>query len=267
MWEAAVDNLRLDRPIAFIDVETTGLNVSQDRIVELTILKMHPDGTEELESARLNPSMPIPADATAVHGITDQDVENEPVFRQYAKSLLAFLDNCDLGGFGLTRFDLPILEAEFRRAGLELSRRGRQILDALIIYHRLEPRDLTAAYKKYCGKELANAHASGSDVRAAADDLDAQLGSHPELPRDVVGLHEFCNPIATNAVDSEGKFLWSEGEVVFSFGKYNGKRLKTIADEDPEYLEWLASADFAPEVRDLVARALDGDFPEPVESN
>ena len=259
-------NLRLNRPIAFVDVETTGLSVSQDRIVELTVLKIHPDGTEELKSARLNPTIPIPEEATAIHGITDEDVADKPEFRRYASSLLSFLADCDLGGFGVQRFDLPILEAEFKRAGHTFSRQRRQIIDAQVIYHKLEPRDLTAAYRKYCGKQLENAHTSGGDVRASADVLDAQLVSHPELPRDVGGLHEFCNPIPANAVDAEGKFLWSEGEVVFNFGKYKGKQLKVIAAEDPEYLNWVASSDFSPEIADLATRALGGDFPEPANS-
>ena len=152
-----MQELRRDRPLAFIDVETTGLSPSSDRIVELTVLKIHPDGAEELKSARINPEIPIPAEATEVHGISNEDVSDKPKFRDYAKSLLGFLDDCDIGGFGVKRFDLPILEAEFRRAGLDFSNRGRHILDAQVIYHKLEPRDLATAYRKYCGKELQHA--------------------------------------------------------------------------------------------------------------
>ena len=141
-------NLQLERPRAVIDLETTGLNVSLARIVELTAYKMYPKGTEDLKSSRLNPEMPIPAGATAIHGITDQDVADKPKFRQYASSLREFLEGCDLAGFGVKRFDLPMLEAEFKRAGVEFSRAGRRILDAQVIYHNLETRDLAAAYRE-----------------------------------------------------------------------------------------------------------------------
>lgn len=258
-------NLKFDRPIAFIDVETTGLNVSSDRIVELTILKIHPDGTEELKSHRINPGIPIPAETTDIHGITDEDVADEPQFQQYASSICAFLDGCDIGGFGVRRFDLPILEAEFRRVDVSFSRRGRRIIDTQIIYHKLHPRDLDAAYKEYCGKELENAHTSGGDARASAEVLESQLCIHPELPQDVDGLHDFCNGEEANWVDAEGKFAWSEGEAVFTFGKYKGQSLKSVASMDEEYIEWIASADFSLEVKEIAINALNGDFPEPPE--
>lgn len=255
-------NLQHDRPIAFLDLETTGVNPSQDRIVELTVLKIFPDGSEQLKSERINPKMPIPPGATAVHGITDDDVATAPLFSQYVSSLLEFLDGCDIGGFGVTHFDLPLLEAECRRVGKVFSREGRRVLDALTIYHKMDPRDLSAAYRKYCGEELVDAHTSGADVRASASVLDAQLAVHSDLPRDVDGLNAFCNPPIANAVDSEGRFLWADGEVVFNFGKYRNRSLETIASNDPEYLQWLANADFPSDVKDLVRRALVGEYPE-----
>lgn len=255
-------NLEFDRPIAFIDVETTGLNVSSDRIVELTILKIYPDGNEELKSHRINPGIPIPAEATDIHGITDEDVVDEPHFQQYSRSICAFLDGCDIGGFGVKRFDLPILEAEFKRVGVEFSRRGRRILDTLIIYHKLHPRDLAAAYKEYCGSELENAHTSGGDARAAAEILEAQLRIHTELPRDVAGLCEFCDGEEANRVDAEGRFIWSEGEAIFTFGKYKGQSLKSVVSMDEEYIEWLARADFSLEIKEIAINALNGNFPK-----
>ena len=209
--------------------------------------------------------MQIPTKATENHGITNEDVANEPVFRQYAVSLRDFLEGCDIGGFGVKRLDLPMLEAEFRRAGVEFSRKGLRVLDALVIYHQLEPRDLAAAYRKYCGKELGNAHTSGSDVRAAAEVLDSQLVIYSDLPRDVEGLHVFCNPGEEGWIDAEGKFAWSEGEAVFNFGQYQGKSLKQIAPLDPDYLRWIADADFSREVQVVALNALRGQFPVPSE--
>jgi len=151
-------NLHIERPLAFIDVETTGLNPYSDRIVELSILKINPDGTDEYHSRRINPGIPIPPDATAIHGIIDEDVANKPQFSQYAKSIRNFLEGCDIAGFNVIRFDVLFLEAEFARANVEFSRQGRYLINSQIIYHQREPRDLQAAYQKYCGKEMANTH-------------------------------------------------------------------------------------------------------------
>lgn len=185
-------NLKLDRPIAFIDVETTGLSPYSDRIVELSILKIHPDGNGEYKSHRINPEIPIPAETTAVHGITDADVANEPAFRQYAKSIRDFLEDCDIAGFNVIKFDLPCLEAEFARANVEFSRQGRYLIDSQVIYHQREPRNLQAAYHKYCGKEMVNAHSAEEDAKTSAEVLDGQLEMYQDLPRDVSGLCALC---------------------------------------------------------------------------
>ena len=200
-------NLKLERPLAFIDVETTGLNPYSDRIVELSILKVHPDHGEEYKSHRMNPGVPIPAEATAVHGITDADIAEEPKFQQYAKSIRDFLDNCDIAGFSVIQFDLPCLEAEFARAGIEFSRRGRQLVDSKVIYHQRDPRDLQAAYQKYCGKGMESAHSAEEDAKAAAEVLDGQLEMHGDLPRDVPGLCALCYVSDERFIDSEGKFI------------------------------------------------------------
>lgn len=255
-------NLQFDKPIAFIDVETTGLNVSSDRIVELTILKIYSDGTEEIKSHRINPGIPIPPEATEIHGITDEDVVDEPQFQQYSKSICNFINGCDIAGFGVKRFDLRILEAEFKRAGVTFSRRERRILDALIIYHKFHPRDLAAAYKEYCGTELEKPHTSLGDVRAAVEILEAQLGIHTELPKDVDGLCEFCNGEEANWVDAEGRFIWQEGEAIFNFGQYKGHSLKSVVNMDEEYIEWLAGANFSLEIKEIAIKALNGNFPK-----
>ena len=256
-------NLQLDRPLAFIDVETTGLSPYSDRIVELSILKIHPGGKEEYHSRRINPGIPIPPEATAVHGITDEDVANERKFGNYAKSIRDFLEGCDIAGFNVIKFDLPFLEAEFARAGVEFSRQGRYLVDSQVIYHQRDPRNLKAAYKKYCGREMENAHTAEEDAKAAAEILDEQLRMYQDLPRDVAGLCALCYQVGENSIDAEGKFIWVEGEAVCNFGKkYRGRKLRDIAAEDPSYLSWIASADFSAEVREIAAKALNGQFPE-----
>jgi len=256
-------NLKLERPLAFIDVETTGTNPNSDRVVELSILRIHPDGREEYKSHRVNPGVPIPADATAVHGITDADVSGLPMFRQYAKSVRDFLEGCDIAGFNVIKFDLPCLEAEFARAGIEFSRRGRYLVDSMVIYHQRDPRDLQAAYRKYCGGEMVNAHVAEEDAKAAAAILDGQLEKHGDLPRDTAGLCALCYKVEENCVDADGKFIWVEGEAVCNFGKkYKGRKLRDIATEDPSYLSWIAGADFSVEVRELAKSALEGHFPK-----
>jgi len=193
-------NLKLERPIAFFDVETTGLNQVTGRIVEISILKINPDGTEDYKNRRVNPGIPIPTRATDIHGITDADIANEPVFASYAKGLCAFLDGCDLAGFNID-FDLKFLEAEFARAKVSFSREGRFFVDCKTIYHKKEPRTLEAAYKRYCGKELVNAHSSEADTRASIEILEGQLEVYEDLPRDVAGLCAICRGKDENLVD------------------------------------------------------------------
>jgi DNA polymerase-3 subunit epsilon len=256
-------NLSLERPLAFIDVETTGLKPSSDRIVELSILKIHPDGNRQYKSHRINPEISIPADVITIHGITDDDVIHEPKFLQYAKSIRDFLDGCDIAGFNVIKFDLPFLEAEFKRAGVDFSRQNRELVDSQVLYHLMEPRDLKTAYLKYCGREMEITHTAEGDATAAAEILDRQLEVHPELPRNVPDLCAMCHTVPENYVDPDGKFIWLDGEVVCNFGKkHNGWSLKDIVAEDPDYLQWIAKADFTSEVKELVSKALFGEFPK-----
>jgi len=261
-------NLKLERPIAFIDVETTGTHPHSDRIVELSIFRIQPDGSEDYRSHRINPGVSIPAEATAVHGITDEDVAEEPTFCKYAKGLCEFLDGCDISGFNLITFDLPFLEAELERAGVGFSREGRQLVDSMVIYHQKErrepgkPRNLKAAYLRYCGKELDDAHGAEKDVTASAEILDSMVEDHSDLPTDVHGLGSFCNEVRKNYIDLEGRLIWVEGEAIFSFGKHSGRSLKEIATEYPDYLQWILGQDFRPDVREIIEKALDGEFPQ-----
>ena len=256
-------HLKLDRPLAFVDVETTGLSPYSDRIVELSILKIHPDGTEEYKSHRVNPGIPIPAEATAVHGITDADVAGEPMFQQYAKSIRDFLEGCDIAGFHVIKFDLPCLEAEFARANVKFSRRGRQLVDSKVIYHQRDPRDLQAAYQKYCGKDMVSAHSAEEDAKASAEVLDGQLEMYEDLPRDVTGLCALCYESDENFIDSEGKLVWVKDEAVLNFGKYEGRLLREIVAKHPDYLEWIIRKDFSAEVKGIAMKAMEGEFPEP----
>lgn len=255
-------NLKLERQIAFIDVETTGISPRSDRIVELSILRIQPDGSEEYKSHRVNPEVPIPAEATAVHGISDADVAGEPVFRRYAKGVCDFLEGCDIAGFNVIKFDLPFLEAEFARAGVDFSHRGRYLVDSMVIFHQRERRDLEAAYRKYCGGEMENAHHAEEDAKASAEVLDGQLDAYEDLPRDVPALCELCCTVGDNSIDREGKFVWVDGEAVCNFGKHKGRRLKDIAEQVPDYLDWICRQDFSADARDIAAKALDGEFPQ-----
>ena len=189
-------------------------------------------------------------------------MSGEPKFRQIAKSFKEFLEGCDLCGFNIKGFDIPILETEFKRAGVDFSRVGRRVIDTQVIFHKLNPRDLNAAYLKYCGKQLENSHTSDVDARASAEILGAQLESHEELPNDIEGLHQYCcYPEEANWVDPDGKFVWQGREVALNFGQYKGRLLKEIAEVDPGYLEWVAGADFSEKTRDIAISALKGLLP------
>jgi len=259
-------NLQLDRPIAFIDVETTGRNPYSGRIVELSILRISPDGNEEYKSHRINPGIPIPEEAIAVHGITDADVAEEPPFRQYARGIRDFLEGCDISGFNVINFDLPCLEAEFARSNVDFSREGRYLIDSMVIFHQREPRNLQAAYLKYCGKEMENAHSAKEDARASSEILDGQLDMYQDLPRDAAGLCALCYKVEKNHIDAEGKFIRVGSEAVCNFGKHKGRLLKDIAVDYPDYLEWIARSDFPVDVKGIAVKALEGEFPEPPES-
>ncbi|MFC1958512.1 exonuclease domain-containing protein [Chloroflexota bacterium] len=263
-----LENISLERPIAFIDAETTGTNPHTDRIVELSVFRVQPDGTEDYRSHRVNPGVPIPAETTAVHGITDADVAEEPAFSQYAKGVCEFLDGCDIAGFNVITFDLPFLEAELGRARVDFSYEGRQLVDVMVIYHQKEPpepgksRKLKDAYRKYCHKELEDAHSSKRDATASAEVMNSMVEKHDDLTTDVSGLCSFCKVVRKDYIDLEGKLIWVECEATFNFGMHNGRSLKEVAEEYPDYLLWILGADFRPDVCEIVKKALDGEFPQ-----
>jgi DNA polymerase-3 subunit epsilon len=248
--------LVLHKPLAILDLETTGTEPQTDRIVEISVLKALPDGRQRHRNQRINPGIPIPAAATDVHGIADADVADEPAFEDIATELRVFLDGCDLCGFNLKRFDLRLLYAEFKRAGQPLSLEGRAILDLMEIFHAREPRDLAAAVRFYCGREHEGAHRAAADTCAAAEVLDAMLARYADLPRTVPGLDQHLkNP---NAADSAGHFIRIEGEIRFAFGKYRGQPLAAVARMRPDYLQWMLGQDFFDDTKALVKAALRG---------
>jgi DNA polymerase-3 subunit epsilon len=235
--------LNLRRPIAFLDLETTGINVSTDRIVEISVLKISPDGRQEWLSTRINPGMPIPPKSTAIHGITDADVADAPVFREIAKKLIAFLEGTDLAGYNAIKFDIPVLAEEFLRINMDFNFLKRKYIDVQVIFHKKEQRTLAAAYQFYCNKELENAHSSMADTQATFDVLKSQLDRYSDLENDVEKLAEFSS--FNNNVDFAGRIIYDENGIeIFNFGKHKGKSVEKVFSEDPSYYSWMMNSDF-----------------------
>lgn len=236
-------NLNLKRPIAFLDLETTGINVTNDRIVEFSVLKISPNGKEEWMSTRINPEMPIPPKSTAIHGIKDQDVAGSPVFREVAKKLAAFLEGCDLAGYNAIKFDIPVLAEEFLRANIDFNFLKRRYIDVQVIFHKKEQRTLSAAYLFYCKKELEGAHGSKADTAATFEILKSQLDRYKDLDNDVEKLAEFSS--FNNNVDFAGRIILDENGVeVFNFGKHKGKPVEAVFNEEPAYYAWMMNGEF-----------------------
>ena len=258
----------LDRPLVFLDLETTGLSVSRDRIIELAIIKLTPQGDVLERVRRFNPGMPIPAGATAVHGITDTDVANEASFEKRARALAELLEGCDLAGFNVRRFDLPMLVFEFRRTGVPFELEGRRIVDIQAIFHREEKRDLSSAARFYLGREHPEAHSALGDIRTSAAVLAAQLARYGHLPRDLDGLHLYCDEYLPIETELERWFEDAgEGVRVFRRGKHRGRKLAEVAAEEPDYLSWmLGTNDLDKTVLEVVRAALRAQAPEEAES-
>ncbi len=235
--------LRLKRPIIFFDLETTGVDTARDRIVEVSMIKIMPDGEEITRTRRLNPGMPIPPEATAVHGITDDDVRDCPTFPQVAKSLAQFIQGCDFGGFNSNRFDLPVLVEEFMRAGVDVDFKRRRFVDVQTIFHKKEQRTLVAAYRFYCDKELEDAHSAEADTRATYEVLQAQIERYDDLENDIDFLAEYSSQ--GNAADFAGRILYDEqGCEVFNFGKHRGRTVEEVFRLEPSYYDWMMNGDF-----------------------
>ena len=235
--------LKLKRPIVFLDLETTGVDPAKDRIVEISLVKVQPDGSKEVKTRRINPGMPIPPESTAIHGIADDDVKDEPRFEQIAKSLAAYMEGCDLAGYNSNRFDIPVLAEEFLRAGVDVDLKKRRFIDVQNIFHKMEQRTLVAAYKFYCDKDLTNAHSAEADTLATYEVLKAQLDRYDNLENDIDFLAEFST--RNESADYAGRILYNEkGEEVFGFGKYKGRCVAEIFESEPSYYNWMMNGDF-----------------------
>jgi DNA polymerase-3 subunit epsilon len=235
--------LNLRNPLVFFDLETTGINIAKDRIVEISYVKVYPNGKEESKTKRINPGMPIPPEATAIHGITDEDVKDCLTFKEIAKSLAAQIEGCDLAGFNSNRFDIPMLAEEFLRADIDIDLNRRKFVDVQTIFHKMEQRTLAAAYKFYCGKDLAKAHTSEADTMATYEVLKAQLDRYPELKNDVDYLAQYSS--FNNNVDFAGRMIYNEKqEEVINFGKYKGQLVANVLKNDPSYYAWVMNGDF-----------------------
>jgi len=235
--------LNLRNPIAFFDLETTGINTASDRIVEISILKVDPEGKENLLTQRINPEMHIPEKVSEIHGIYDKDVENAPTFKQVAKNLANFIEGCDLAGYNCNRFDIPLLAEEFLRAGLDVNLKKQKVIDVQVIFHKMEERTLSAAYKFYCRKNLDDAHSAEADTRATYEVLKGQLDHYNTLENDV----NFLSKFSTNnrAVDFAGRIILNDkDEEVFNFGKHKGKTVVQVLKEEPSYFNWMMNGDF-----------------------
>ncbi|MRI02041.1 3'-5' exonuclease [Kriegella sp. EG-1] len=236
-------NLKLSRPICFFDLETTGVNVAKDRIVEISILKIFPNGNKESKTWLVNPEMEIPAEVTAIHGISNEKVAKEPTFKELSKEIYRIIKDCDLGGFNSDRFDIPLLAEEMLRADVDFDMKNMAAIDVQTIFHKMEKRTLAAAYKFYCNKNLTDAHSAEADTLATYEVLLSQLERYPELENNVKKLAEFSKH--KRFADFAGFISYDENdEEIFSFGKHKGKKVLDILKHEPGYFGWIQNADF-----------------------
>jgi DNA polymerase-3 subunit epsilon len=234
--------MQLTKPLAFIDLETTGVNLSSDRIVEIAIVKILTDGTKSVKRKLINPGMPIPKQSSDVHGITDDMVKDAPSFKQAAHELKQFLDNCDLAGYNSNRFDIPLLMEEFLRADIDFDMKGRRMVDVQQIFHKLEPRTLSAAYSFYCQKTLEGAHSAEVDATATFEILEAQVNKYKDLGSTVDSILKVIGE--DQIVDFARRFIFENGVEVFNFGKYKGKSVAEVLKSEPQYYDWMMRGDF-----------------------
>lgn len=262
--------LKLDRPLVFLDLEATGLHVIKDRIVQIALIKLTPDGGSEERSLLINPGMPIPPDAQAVHGISDEQVADKPSFREVAGELFAFIGEADLAGYNSNRYDIPMLMEEFGRAGLDFQIDRRRLIDAQTIFYKMEPRTLPAALQFYCEETLEDAHDALADVRATLKVLKGQIARYAgrdhtdgegqpliePVRNDMAALHDFCrNP---QMLDVTNRLKYDRnGDIVFNFGKYRGKKVVEVFQKEPTYYNWIMKSDFSRQVKQWVTRIIE----------
>lgn len=256
--------LHLTRPLVVVDTETTGTRPLIDRIVEIAMVKLHPDGRRERYAKRVNPETRIPIEATAVHGITNADVEGCPPFRKIADEIVEWIGPADLCGFNIHTFDLRILQSEFARCGVPFAIAERRVVDVQVIFHRFEPRDLAAAVRFYLEKEHRGAHGAEADAEATLDVLLAQIGRYAELEATVPALAAASRRRDDRYVDPDRKLEWRDGIACFTFGKHSGRALQDVVESDPDYIDWILNKDFPETLKEILVAAREGNFPRPV---
>ncbi len=234
--------LNLTKPFAIFDLETTGINVTSDRIVEISILKLNPNGASESKTMRLNPTIPIPREASEIHGIFDDDLKDAPTFAEEGPTIALFLNDCDIGGYNSNRFDIPLLIEEFLRIGIDFDISNRKLVDMQAIFHQKEKRDLTAAYRFYCDKTLEGAHGAEADVQATYEVLLGQLERYDDLKNDIDFLHAFSQE--GRFVDLGRRMVYKDNIEVFNFGKHKGKPVAEVLRDEPQYYNWIMNSDF-----------------------
>jgi DNA polymerase-3 subunit epsilon len=245
--------LNLKRPMVFLDLEATGLNIGSDRIVEIALLKIHPNGSRESKVYKVNPTIPIPLEASKIHGIYDKDIADCPTFKDLSKDLNAFLGGCDLAGYNSNKFDIPMLIEEFTRCDVHFDITTRKLIDVQNIFHKMEQRTLAAAYQFYCSKTLMNAHSAEADTDATYEVLLSQLDKYESLKNDVDYLSEFS--CVTKNVDLAGRIVMNDkGEEVFNFGKYKGRTVFEIFTVEPSYYDWMMKGDFATNTKTVITQ-------------
>jgi DNA polymerase-3 subunit epsilon len=236
-------NIKLEKPIVFFDLETTGIQIATDRIVEISILKVFPNGNKESNTWRVNPEIEIPKEASDIHGITNEDVVNEPVFSELAEKVSGMIEGCDLAGFNSNRFDIPLLAEEMLRSNINFDMEGRKAIDVQVIFHKKEQRTLSAGYEFYCGKSLVDAHSAAADTLATFEILEAQIEKYDDVESDVDFLSKYS--AHHKRADFAGFILHGEDkDEIFSFGKYKGKKVTEILRTNPGYYSWMQNADF-----------------------
>lgn len=246
-------NIKLDRPLIFFDLETTGTDILHDRIVEISAVKLMPDGEIVKKTRRINPCVPIPAAATAVHHITDEMVADEPTFKQVSKSLAEFFENSDIAGFNSNKFDVPLLIEEFGRAGVPFDVAARKFIDVQGIFHKKEQRTLVAAYKFYCDKDLLDAHSAEGDAMATLEVLMGQIDRYPDIGDDVASLAEFSG--GGRNLDLMARIVLNDAGVpVFNFGKHRGKPVKDVLTVEPSFYNWVMNSDFSKNTKDVLTQ-------------
>ncbi|RYD58721.1 MAG: 3'-5' exonuclease [Sphingobacteriales bacterium] len=249
-----MSRLSLKRPIIFFDLESTGTDAARDRIVEMALVKIYPDGKRDTYIKRVNPGIPIPAATTAIHGITDADVKDCLPFKQIAHNLYDWMKGCDLGGYASSKFDIPLLAEEFLRAGINVDFSDRHMIDVQQIFFKMESRTLTAAYNFYCSKKLENAHSAEADTLATIEVLEAQLERYADLSAEIKDLHAFTE--GDQFVDYARRIVMKDGHPVFNFGKHKGRKVEDIFNQEPQYYDWMMQSDFALHTKQKISEIL-----------